>query len=336
MIDLLYCLREEFPFSILDLYHDEEMRSVSQENYQRYMNDPVHPTLTGYREWWTPKFLEACEAIPEGMMVHSHKIPAKGIRKKVIYHFSDVHLSVRDVLSTPEEARKAQAAAEGWANGRLWFAKKYGEPAGAAQQKPAEEHFSRLLTLSQEGDAVVMAGDLCEYVSPANLRFLDRELEKLSIPWLAVCGNHDKSENIPDGYGFSRVKAPVQVLDLGDLLMVGIDNADRCVTAHQNARLRELLDAGKPLMVAMHVPIMTEGNQALLTDCGEYFQLNHPGADKETLEFINILQQNAGQIVAVLAGHLHFGNVSEIAPGLTQYVSSQAVLGNINRYEIGE
>ena len=117
--------------------------------------------------------------------------------------------------------------------------------------------------------------------------------------------------------------------------MVGIDNADRSITALQNARLRELLSTGKPMILAMHVPIMTEGNRNLLADCGEYFQLNHTGADRETLEFVNILRENAGQILAVLAGHLHFGNVSEIAPGLKQYVSSQGILGNVNRYEIG-
>ena len=273
--------------------------------------------------------------IPQGVLVHSYQIPAKGIGKKVIYHFSDIHLSVQDALSTPEEAEKARKASEGWANGRLWFANKYGEPAAEAQKLPAEDHFFRLLELTREGDAVVMAGDLCEYVSPANLRFLDEKLSGCAAPWMAVCGNHDMAEEIPDGYLFSRTKEPVQVLDLGDLLIVGFDNAKRGIAAEQNARLRELLATGKLLIVAMHVPIMTEDNRELLTDCGEYFQLNHAGADKETLEFVQILQKNAGQIVAVLAGHLHFGNVSEIAPGLRQYVSSQGILGNLNRYEIG-
>jgi len=336
MIDLLYRLREEIPFSILDLYHDEEMLSVSEENYQRYMSDPVHPTLAGYREWWTPKFIEACEAIPEGMVIHSHKIPIRGIRKKVIYHFSDVHLSVQDSLSATEENQQAQAASANWDGTRLWFAKKYEEPASRAQQKSSEHHFINLLKLSEDGDAVVMAGDLCEYVSPANLRFLDRELEKLSVPWLAVCGNHDKARDIPDGYLFSRVKQPVQLLDLGDLVLFGIDNSERAITAQQNEALRQALTLGKPLVIVMHIPIMTEGNKELLTDCGEYFRLNHPDADRETLEFIHILEQNTDRILAVLAGHLHFGNISEIAPGLTQYVSSQGILGNVNRYEIGE
>jgi hypothetical protein len=40
--------------------------------------------------------------------------------------------------------------------------------------------------------------------------------------------------------------------------------------------------------------------------------------------------------VAVVAGHLHFLNTCQLAPEITQYVSSQGLLGNLNRYVIGE
>ena len=71
MIRLLQRIRQEVPFYILDLYHDEDMLSVSEENYRIYMSDPIHPTLTGYREWWTPKFIEAFQQIPEARHEHS-------------------------------------------------------------------------------------------------------------------------------------------------------------------------------------------------------------------------------------------------------------------------
>ena len=64
MIKLLYRLQEEYDFYILDLYNDEQMRSVDKEIYQAYMQDPVHPTLKGYAEWWTPKFVAFCEQLP--------------------------------------------------------------------------------------------------------------------------------------------------------------------------------------------------------------------------------------------------------------------------------
>ena len=58
MTELLYALREEYSFHILDLYNDEEMLKVNEEKYRQYMKDPVHPTLLGYEEWWTPKFVD--------------------------------------------------------------------------------------------------------------------------------------------------------------------------------------------------------------------------------------------------------------------------------------
>ena len=63
LVDMLLALQWEYDFHVLNLWSDTEMRSVSQSNYQKYMADPVHPTLIGYREWWTPKFIQFCESI---------------------------------------------------------------------------------------------------------------------------------------------------------------------------------------------------------------------------------------------------------------------------------
>lgn len=61
MIALLYDIKKKYDFYILDLYNDEDMLAVSEKDYQRYMQDPIHPTLLGYREWWTPKFIDFFE-----------------------------------------------------------------------------------------------------------------------------------------------------------------------------------------------------------------------------------------------------------------------------------
>lgn len=274
--------------------------------------------------------------IPEGILVHNFKIPIPGVRKKILWHFSDVHLALHDALSSPAEAERAEKSTANWVDGRLWFSQRYGEPDATCQRKSAREHFDTLLGLAEGADALILAGDICEYVSPANLRFLDSRLGELNTPFLAVCGNHDRAADIPDGYLYSRAKAPVQLMDLGDLLLIGLDDSCRSITKDQTRQFSAALSQGKPVIVVLHIPIMTEGNRNLLLDCGDYFRLNHPEADEDTLEFIDLLRQNSSRIAAVLAGHLHFRNESEIAPGLRQYVSSQGILGNVNRYEIGE
>ena len=63
MIELLYNLQKEYDFYILDLFNDEKMRSVSAEDYKRYMCDPVHPSYEGYKEWWTPEFIKGIKQI---------------------------------------------------------------------------------------------------------------------------------------------------------------------------------------------------------------------------------------------------------------------------------
>lgn len=63
LVTLLLCLQKELGFFVLDLWNDPEMRAISPEDYARYMADPIHPTLTGYEQWWTPKFILGCEQI---------------------------------------------------------------------------------------------------------------------------------------------------------------------------------------------------------------------------------------------------------------------------------
>ncbi len=64
MIELLYEIRREYDFCVLDLYNDAEMCAVSEEDRTRYMKDKVHPTLIGYKEWWTPKFIDFIARMP--------------------------------------------------------------------------------------------------------------------------------------------------------------------------------------------------------------------------------------------------------------------------------
>lgn len=271
----------------------------------------------------------------KSILIHDHKIPTPGIRKKVIWHFSDIHLSEYDALSTEEEVRQAKEASEGWEETRRYFAVKNGEAWEPEQRIPAGTHLKNLLELAKTGDALLIAGDMSEYISPANMRCLDEAFKDFPIPWLAVCGNHDPASQIPEGYTYSRIREAVQVLELEDMVILGLDDSQRQISAAQLEAVKTMLAGEKPLMLLMHVPFSTDGNREVLMECGEYFRLDHPQAGPEVAQFLELIRENSHKIVAVMAGHLHFGNVSELVPGVTQYVSSQGILGNVNRYEIG-
>ena len=270
------------------------------------------------------------------VLVHEHIIPLKGVKKKIIYHFSDSHLTEFDEYSDAAEKEKAQKQTIAWENVRAGFASAYSEPYGEGQKASGKEHFENLINACADGDALVIAGDTLDYMSGANLRLAEKGFENIKCPFIAVCGNHEKADEIPDGTIVSPMKLPVQTVDLGDLIIIGFDNSKRVITREQIDALNKVYESGKAVIVAFHVPIMTEGNEQALRKVGEYFQLNYDGCPKENHEFINTIKENSSRTAAVLAGHLHFNNISEIANGVMQYVSTQGITGNINKYVIGE
>lgn len=58
MVDALLKLQEKYDIGVIDLWNDAEMNAVSDEDYELYMADSIHPTQAGYRDWWTPKMEE--------------------------------------------------------------------------------------------------------------------------------------------------------------------------------------------------------------------------------------------------------------------------------------
>ena len=63
-IKMLYKLKEEYGFAVLDLYNDMDARRQNEENRSTYLKpDGVHPTVEGYTKLWTPKFIEFFDSI---------------------------------------------------------------------------------------------------------------------------------------------------------------------------------------------------------------------------------------------------------------------------------
>ncbi len=269
-------------------------------------------------------------------MITEYKIICSGIKKKVIYHFSDTHLTEYDELSSKEEIDKAIHQTESWERVRADFARHGAEPYGEYEKRAPGYHFCRALETAKDGDALAIAGDLLDYVSPANIRFAEKHLSAFDKPYVAVCGNHENSLELPQTGALSQMARPVSVCDLGDLQLIGVDNSKRNVSAEQNDALRALLENGKKSVIVMHVPVMCESNAHKLKQSGVYFQFNYEGCPDENIDFINIIDTHSQNVVMVLAGHLHYSNYALISGKVPQFVSSQGIIGNINKYVIGE
>lgn len=56
MTALLDACAERYGVEIIDLWDDPGVNALAPEQRARYMSDPIHPTLEGYRALWLPLF----------------------------------------------------------------------------------------------------------------------------------------------------------------------------------------------------------------------------------------------------------------------------------------
>lgn len=265
--------------------------------------------------------------------INEYYIKVKGIKEKTICHFSDCHLAEYDSLSTNEEVEKAKLQSERWLSIRESFAKDYNQKYGENEKKPAMEHFETLLMEAQKHDVLVMTGDILDYISQPNIRVLENRMKNFPVPYVYVCGNHEHTEQYPDGLDISRIKRPVQEIDLGDVLLLGIDNSKSIISKEQFDYIKDADRLGKKIIVAMHLPFATKDNVPIQEH--EYFKFNKDGCPQINLDFMDFIASSKN-VIAVLCGHLHFENISDLSENVTQYVVSQGIAGNVNIYHIGE
>lgn len=62
MVDLLLQIQAKWDIGVIDLWNNDEMNAVSADNYKIYMNDNIHPTRLGYRDWWLPVIRDYLES----------------------------------------------------------------------------------------------------------------------------------------------------------------------------------------------------------------------------------------------------------------------------------
>lgn len=49
-------LAKKWGITLLNLHDDETFNAISKEEKDLYMNDSIHPSRAGYRDWWLPRF----------------------------------------------------------------------------------------------------------------------------------------------------------------------------------------------------------------------------------------------------------------------------------------
>lgn len=56
----LYEIAEKWDVILIDMYMDLEFNNIpTEQQWELWMSDKIHPTKAGYRDWWLPKFEDA-------------------------------------------------------------------------------------------------------------------------------------------------------------------------------------------------------------------------------------------------------------------------------------
>ncbi|MBQ4603792.1 MAG: SGNH/GDSL hydrolase family protein [Clostridia bacterium] len=56
MVDLLLGIQKKWNITVIDLWNNGEINSITDEERKIYLVDHIHPTKAGYKEWWLPEF----------------------------------------------------------------------------------------------------------------------------------------------------------------------------------------------------------------------------------------------------------------------------------------
>ena len=199
-------------------------------------------------------------------------------------------------------------------------------------------------------DLLVHTGDLIDFTSQANFDFAREILAKEKVFFTA--GNHEFSQYVGEAYEDLAYKmnsfremapglgAPLffNARTVGGVNFVAVDDSYHQFEPWQMTRLKKELDKGLPVVLCLHAPLFEpslyayhiersgQGTSSYLVGCDEdhlpddewrAIEIRPRGVTMEMVAFI----KSQPRIKAVLAGHVHFGFVSELAPGMPQFVT---------------
>lgn len=235
-----------------------------------------------------------------------------------LMQLSDSHMSPDSPLDSEENRQKAAHLREVWM--------KHGNGL------PQEENFHRLVAYGKEqgADAFLFAGDMTDFPSVGTAA-AGRTLYESAGKYLYVLGNHEGGEPYYPFYEAATDGDPaIQIQDLGELCLVGVDNAAHSVCDRVLDTLADVLYGDKPVIIVQHTPLdaatLRPDAIAYWQDIS-YFLFGEAGMDANAQEYVRLLTKEKTRLTAVVAGHLHLAHVDTFENGVTQYISAPCLAG---------
>ena len=189
---------------------------------------------------------------------------------------------------------------------------------------PSDQRFERMIDniCAEPGcaDLIIFTGDILDFFTEAAVEFLTAQLARLPIPYVFVIGNHD-SIFFPDGEEKTRKRfahlcngnTELQKYKLGELAIIGIDNARDRYTDHGLDALKEALKGERFVILCQHIPLSTEGyHVSAMAAAGRDLGLGGQGlcVDDSWKEVFALITASESPIKALFCGDCHREGVS--------------------------
>ena len=250
----------------------------------------------------------------------------KGVH--TLMQISDLHLSVWDENSGAEERETAESREANWMKLREDFTIWHSEPFDDSKRIPSVKVLEKMLILAEEmkPECLLMTGDMLDFVGPAGVRVLREALEGYGGKTIYVDGNHDCDSGVCNHEG-------VQTVRFDGFTVAGVNNGGLSVNGTVLADLKALCAEGTPLIIAQHVPLLTEASRDKIVGFGEYFYIGEESKGANAAEFVRLVRDEEA-VKAVLCGHLHCFVRTEAAAGKPMLCASSALCGFVHRITV--
>ena len=235
-----------------------------------------------------------------------------------VLQLADSHMSPDSPLDSDEMREKAARHRE------VWMAHGNGVP--------QEENFAHFVALAEKEavDLAVLCGDMTDFPSVGTADEGAKRYAALGN-YLYVPGNHEQGIRFPEMFAAATRGNPAfQVVDLGELRFVGIDNGCHTVSDEVMNKLDALLHGDKPVVLVHHIPVDCETLHPAAVTYWEdvtYFLFGLSGKGDNIDRYNRLVREDRTQLRAVLAGHLHFDHIDRFENGVTQYVAAPCLAG---------
>ena len=250
-----------------------------------------------------------------------------------LIHFSDVHVITYNEFDEIEVKQKAINNQNAWMKVRVDFANHFNEPYNQEHLIESALCLDKLIefTNNNNPDGVLLTGDIIDYYSKANYEYLEKSLANLKSPYLFSCGNHETPSSLYDN--LCNGNGLISYIDFKEFIVISLDDSKKKVTQEQLDKINELLTYNKPVIISMHIPIMSKHNEIEMKQYDSYFVINQFDTDEITAKFIDLLINNP-LIKAIFCGHVHGASLSYFAPNKPQYCASSGLIGYVNNITI--